>query len=298
MKTSAKHLSIIAAAAMIAATPAHAESLEGARVRVLEKATDSGLPCPKSTFSPVGEEDGEAFVPILGAIASSFAGKAVDAFVDWLQKRKDRLGGSRAATFTGNFYDKDSGVMKATCVTFTAGTFSDDGSTREKIYAEFVPISYDGGTFTLKPVYLAYNETVAPAGRKKPKFTSLVLTYKFNAPKTKDKDDRINSFEMTDGPVFAFTYGEIKPGAVFDYRALAGITAGLGGKAPLTPKDPKKGDGEIHPIAYQIGALWTETAEPSPLYTAAVGAIADNKTEISAEIGKVIREILGMKKDD
>lgn len=274
------------------ATTAHAGNLEGAKLEVIDLEPGASKPCRKSSYATANRRE-ESFLPIIGGLITSFAGKAIDGFVDWLEKRKERLNGSRTATFTGEFYRGDK--PRAGCVVFTAGTFGDDGNVVTKVYAEFVPIYYDLGAYTLKPVYLSYDQTVAEA-RSKTKFTSLVLTTKYNVPATKNAKGQVNSSELTDGPTFAFNYGQLATGTVLDHKALEAVNGGLGQVAPHFPNP----DNERlpRPLAYQMGALWTETAEPSPLYTAAVATLKGHKDEIGKEIGGVIKEILGIKGDD
>lgn len=279
---------LVAASVPCSATAAFAGSLDGAKLEVRDAASEA-KPCPKSSF----EQDRggeESFLPIVGGLLSSFAGKAIDGFVDWLEKRKERLNGSRTATYTGEFYRGDQPRMG--CVIFTAGTFRDEGSETPKVYAEFVPVFYDLGAYTLKPVYLDYRGTVAEA-RSKAKFTSLVLTTKYNVPATKNAEGAVNSSQLTDGASFTFNFGKLPIGTVLDHKALEAVNGGLGQVAPHFPNPVNKD--LPRPLAYQMSALWAETAEPSPLYTAAVGSLKDHKDEIGKEIGSVIKEILGIK---
>lgn len=283
-------LASLSLAAISIGPAAHAGSIDGAKLEVLD-VTTAAKPCPRSSFERTGAQT-ESFVPLVGGLLSSFAGKAFDGFVDWLEKRKERLDGSRSATYTGEFYQGRR--PRAGCVVFTAGTFNDDGTNSIQVYAEFVPIFYDLGAYTLKPVYLNYAQTVAEASSKT-KFTSLVVTTKYNVPTTKNDAGAVNSSELTDGASFAFNFGKLSRGTILDYKALEAVNGGLGQVAPHFPSPANPA--VPRPLAYQMGALWTETAEPSPLYTAAVGSLKDHKDEIGKEIGSVIKEILGIKED-
>lgn len=292
--TASRNIALAYLSAICAVTStgiAQAGALEGAKLEVVSVATVAGArkPCPTSSFTTSQRRE-ESFLPIIGGLLGSFAGKAVDGFVDWLEKRKDRLNGSRTATYTGEFYDGDE--PRAACVIFTAGTFGDDGNVAPKVYAEFVPIYYDLGAYTLKPVYLRYDQTVAEA-KSKTKFTSLVLTTKYNVPASKNAKGEVNSSELADGATFTFNFGKLPTGTVLDHKALEAVNGGLGQVAPHFP-DPQNAS-LPRPLAYQMSALWTETAEPSPLYTAAVASLKDQKDEIGKEIGGVIKEILGIK---
>lgn len=265
-----------------------AGSLPGAQFR----ATDQS--CPETSYSPLVGAEG------IGALAagllSSFAGKALDGFSSWLKKRDDRLDGTRTGIYTGEFYDADKPF--AQCYIFEAANFGPgDTSSNQKVYAEFVPIYYSDGAFTLKPVYLRYAGAVARAGRNRDKYTSLVVNFKYNTPTAKNESGAIVKSELKDGPVFTFNFGKIRPGrSTFDYQALAGIQAGLGQLAPAIPDadDPDV----LRPISYEATALWSESAEPSPLYTAAVDAFGDNTDEIGTAITKVINNALGVQEDD
>ncbi|RXZ65196.1 hypothetical protein ETX26_00025 [Pelagerythrobacter rhizovicinus] len=271
-------------------TSAAAEgTLEGASLTTTDT-IENGRPCPRSSYRLSQGGSSEALGLVLGGLLTTFASKAVDGFIGWLEKRKDRLDGTRSATFTGEFYDPNDGSLNAKCFIFTAGTFDNSGIVNPKVYAEFVPVIYDDTTYTLKPVFLSYRDTVAEA-RKKAKFTSFAITVKYNTPKSKNDKGEINSFEISDGAAFTYTFGKLVRGTELDYKALEGAAAGLGALAPRVTGSA--GGASVRPIAYQMSAVWSETAEPSPLYTAAVGSLSDNKATIGEEIGNAIKEVLG-----
>lgn len=293
MKISALKISALAMASAAISVPNSATaqstgSLPGAQFRAIDQS------CPETSYSPMVGTEGVG--ALAAGLLSSFAGKALDAFSAWLKKRDERLDGTRTGTYTGEFYDANKPF--AQCYIFEAANFGPgEGSSNQKVYAEFVPVYFSDGAFTLKPVYLRYAGSVARAGRNRDKYTSLVVNFKYNTPTAKNESGAIVKSELKDGPVFTFNFGKIRPGsAAYDYQALAGIQAGLGQLAPAIPDadDPEL----FRPISYEATALWSESAEPSPLYTAAVDAFGDNTDEIGTAITKVINDALGVQEDD
>ena len=123
-------------------------SMEGAKFEVrtnLENMTTKKA-CPKSSYV-VNSDDGTESITVLAAgLISTFANKAVGAFVSWLEARKDRLNGTSQATFTGEFYNQNK--IAAKCIIFSSGTINTNGVVSPlKVYAEFVPAIYDGGSY-------------------------------------------------------------------------------------------------------------------------------------------------------
>lgn len=284
---------LTSATALLFSTSLSAQTLDGAKLTVMTEAR-SGKVCPRSTFTVLATGGEESLAGVMGGIVTTFVGKALGAFVDWLKERDERLDGMRTATFTGEFYDKNAPRINATCIIFSAGTFGSEGVTDEKVYAEFVPVTYPDGVYTLKPVYLSYRETVARA-RKREKFASIVISTKYNVPKSDKEAKEAGKKELTEGAIFTFNFGQLSRGTTLDHIALEGVAVGLGPMAPQL--EGAAGEGSLRPITYEMTAVWSETAEPSPLYTTAIDSISDNKDTIGKEIGTAIKEILGLNED-
>jgi hypothetical protein len=270
------------------ATPA----LPGAVFRIVDAGTrGAGKPCPKSSFAP-SNSNPESLAGLAAGLISSFAGKAIDGFSDWLKKRAERLDGTRTAVYTGNFYQGKK--MRAVCYIFEAANFRNDGGTSdEKVYIELVPVAYDGGTFTLKPVYFKFSGSVARAGKTGEKYTSLVVSMNYNSPVSVDKDTKeVNQTELAKGPTFTFNFGRLRASQTeYDHQALRGVTSGLG----QMPAQFEEDAASFAPTAYEATALWSEAAEPSPLYTAAAGAFSDNTDELKSTATTLVNRVLGIK---
>ena len=279
----------------LAAIPmAHAQKAPIEIIRLAKfKAVDvaGSKPCPRSNYPRDGGAEGAALA--LAGLVTTFVDKAFDALTSWLEKRKERLSGTRTARLTGDFYYD--GKPKTGCYIFTVGTFGNQEEPIDwDIYIEFVPVFLDSGNaFTLQPVYLDYRHTVAEEPSGKGKLTSMAISYKYTQPITKEDDGEVSATALKEGGGFLFTFGRLKENTRLDYLALAGVNGGLA-YVPTKWERVVDGSKTLAPVAYEMTALWSESAEPSPLYNAFVGALKENKATITPEVAKALRDILGL----
>lgn len=297
MHYSVRNLVTCTMALSLAVTPslAHSQikSFEGSKFEATEGGKNG--PCPKSTFY-LNPESGAGVV--VAGLITTFVDKGFDALVKWLEARKERLSGTASARLVDEFYYQ--GAPKAKCYVFTSGTFFSDGTDPDiKVYAEFVPVYLDSNNaFTLKPVYLNYRKTVAQKKSGKGKLTSLAITYKYTQPIEKGKDGNLTAASLRDGGGFSFNFGKLKENTVLDHDALAGLNGGLAYVPTKWDLVEKDADNKIEkrpaPVAYEMSAMWVESAEPSPIYNTFVATVKDNKSAISPEVAEALRDILGL----
>lgn len=285
----------------LASAPAFAQAtqskstvdVEGAKIEVHE-AKVASKPCPRTSFVREAE-NAEALPAVVGGLLTTFVDKGFGVLVDWLKKRKEKLNGTVSAKHVGEFYLNDR--IKADCYIFKAGIFGKNGElTGEKIYAEFLPVTFDQGKmFTLKPMYVKYTSTIAERkGGKDGKETSLAISLKYNLP-LKAKTDKkgtapVAAGTLKDGGGFSYAFGKLKPGSVLDHKSLEIFNGGLVYSPPAVEDE----QGNLLPIAYQMTATWIDSDKPSPLANAFVESVDENKSKISSEVSDFMKNLLGL----